>query len=78
MYSEEQIQKIKSKLETIKCPICGCPVFDVYNKPSQIISYHEDENGNLNPALQSSINCIRVNCVKCGYIMQFRENRFIN
>jgi hypothetical protein len=78
MYSEKEMQKINSKLESIKCPICKCTVFSVNNKPSQVISYHEDVTGNINPSLHSSINCIRVNCVSCGYVMQFKETIFLN
>lgn len=74
MYSKQEIEKIKIKLQDVKCPICNSQAFIVSDIPSQVISYREDENGNININLPSMSNCIRVNCANCGYIMQFKEN----
>lgn len=78
MYSEKEMQQINDKLKTIKCPICGCSVLNAYNRRSQVISYQEDADGNLNPGLHSAIHCIRVHCAGCGYVMQFKENVFLS
>lgn len=77
MFSEEKMHKIESRLSQIKCPICGCSKFLPFNRYSQVISYQENEKGELNPSHVSSINCIRVNCISCGYVMLFKENLFL-
>lgn len=77
MYSKDEIQKINEKLKSAKCPVCGKNVFQIYDTCSQIISYQENEKGYLDfNNLPSLMNCVRVICINCGYVMQFKESMF--
>lgn len=72
------MKKINAKLSALKCPICGSNAIYGDCRPSQVVSYHEDESGNLIVSTPPSIiNCIRAHCIGCGFVMQFKENVFL-
>lgn len=71
MFTQEEKLKIERKLGSMKCPICGSQNRLFTEVPTHVISFPK-VNNDIDFSKVSYINALCVECLDCGYIMQFR------
>ena len=63
--------RIEPKILKVKCPVCGSGELTFNPEITQIVGF--PTNGNtVDFSKVSWVNCVCGECIKCGYIVQFR------
>lgn len=76
MFTESEKLKIESKLSNVKCPICGKTEPFYTNVPTHVISFTSTDD-EIDFTKVSYLNCLCVECLNCGYVMQFHLDHLL-
>ena len=76
MFTDDQKSKMQKKLDDIKCPICGKDYKLITDVPTHVISFPETSTG-YDFTKVSYITCVCVECLSCGYLMQFKVDTLL-
>lgn len=70
MFTNSEKQKMQSKIENVKCLMCGNSDVQYIEYPTHIIGFPKTDV-DIDFSKVSYLNCLTGVCQKCGYVMQF-------
>lgn len=76
MFTEEQKIKIQSKLGNLRCPVCGKQELLLTDEPTHVIGFKQTDDA-IDFSKVNYVNCLCVECLNCGYMMQFRLDKLL-